>query len=264
MRGEGLDEEIRRARFYKRKLFTELPSGITVSRAGSFEDITDSLKMLSSIYVARGYISPASHGMRLRKWDVSPEMVNYIAKDGNKIVGTQEYISDSAGLGLPADETFPDEVNSLRKMGKVCEFTNYGVLEQYRSTSVTSWLMRACYAHALYTKQEFLVAEVSPSQEEFWRMNLFVKIGSIRGQKSNSKDLTIAMALNMDGCEKRTITKDKERGEKAAFLHEWWYENPFLNQVERDDEFARIGFERDKESFDKLRKLADSDEVIAA
>lgn len=221
----GTDEETRReailAKKIEKRLLKGVTPGITIKRASSYDEILDALKLVYTNYVSAGYIQENHYGLRIRPWDAVPETSDFIALKEGRVVSTIGCVYDSAKIGLPSEKTFPDETAMSRNEGKTCEFTNLAIVNEYKDNGVSGELMRACFAQAHFKKCDFVMAIVSPEHRDFYKINMFKEVGSMRKYHGTIDDKVIAMRLDLREIQQRA--RAKELTEKEAFLDKYWY-----------------------------------------
>lgn len=176
--------------------FGALPSGVKISRAITSQDLEDAYRMVHDGFVEEGYILPRPFGLRIRLFEAMPETATFVARVAGKIVAVTSVAIDSPDLGLPSDEAFRYEIDTLRNAGrKVCEGTNWFIDPDYRRTSIMTELMRCCFAHAVAFGCTDMIADLSPTHKSFYELMAFDIIGSQRNSSFEVEDPVVLVNL---------------------------------------------------------------------
>jgi len=215
--------DTKKARILKRRLLAKLPEGFSIKRAVTLEQLSACQHTIYEQYLARGCIKENHSGLRSRKWDAPGFESTFFISDEDKIIATGGIIEDS-GLGLPADKNFPNELENIRKYGKVCEFTNITVLPEYRRKGLAYHLMRRMFQHAHNKRNKVVIGQVDKEDLElgFYGINMFLAAGEERSDYENPLDSIVLGALPLKGLYQKCLERDRKLGD-AAFLTDFWY-----------------------------------------
>ncbi|MBL8483768.1 MAG: hypothetical protein JNJ60_16355 [Rhodocyclaceae bacterium] len=131
--------------------------------------------LIEKMYSWRGYNMKSG-------LEQNPNRITLNAELNGRIYGTLTVNLDSPA-GLSVDETYREEVNSLRSRGrKVCEFGKFAVEQAVRSKRLIATLMNLLlvYAHRLNGCDDALI-EVNPRHTGFYEKYMgFARFGSER------------------------------------------------------------------------------------
>lgn len=148
-------------------------------RLADHEDHRSSASMLiNRMYSWRGYVAT----------DHIPENPNLItliaSEDHSAAIGTLSLSFDSP-IGLLADETYKDEINVFRSMGKkICEFTKLALSSEIHSKQILASLFHVAFIYAWHIREcNDLLIEVNPRHRRFYERSLGFKQ---RGETRNN------------------------------------------------------------------------------
>ena len=208
---------------------------IRVRRAVSLEDLAAAYQLVHDAFVEKGYISPRPGGIRVRKFETLPEMATFIAEVGRRVVAVMSIVPDSVEFGLPSNEAFSEELDSLRRMGRsVCEITNLAVANEFRRSNAFPELTRACYAQALAWDCDDIFIAISPGHSAFFEEILrFDHFGDSRSYSAEKMDIVEGKRMDLRTIEDRWHQADQELGE-AAFICDYYC------QHNRYHEYVRV------------------------
>ena len=214
-------------------LFGNNAQGARIVRATSLEDLKAAYGLVHDVFVRQGYILPDESGLRIRAFEAAPETATFVAKVEGEVVGVITLVSDSPDLGLPSDGPFGAELDALRGPGrKVCEVTNQVMTDSYRSSSLTTELMRCAFAHALAVGCTDFIGTVSPSHVGFYELLGFEGISEVRSYSERIEDPVAVVWLNVAGLDERFRDMDPD-DEVEAFLKRYYLdENPYHRHVQ--------------------------------
>jgi hypothetical protein len=125
--------------------------------------------------VARRY---AERGLRIvPQPSADPTLATLEAREDGAVVGTLSVRIDGPD-GLSADATFPDELASLRRLGRpMCEFSRLAVECTTPSKTVLAKLFHLAHLYAHRLKgAELLVIEVHPRHAPFYRRGVNAQV----------------------------------------------------------------------------------------
>ena len=142
----------------------------TISRANTYKQKKAARELIGKMYSQRNYKSE-------NLLQESSRLTTFVAYTGSgKLAGTVTVGLDS-GDGLFAEESYQEEVASLRKRnGKVCEFTCLAVAPEIRSRKVLAGLFHVAmlYASRLFDHSG-VIFEVTPQHGQFYEKMLGMK-----------------------------------------------------------------------------------------
>jgi ribosomal protein S18 acetylase RimI-like enzyme len=252
----------RLSKFQSCGLFAKDNTGAKYSRAISASELSEAYRLVYDIFLDMGYILPSQSRMRIRPFETSPNTATFIAKKNGTVIGVFSLIDDSSALGLPSDYSFRSEIDASRDQGKhICEMSNQAISSGFRSSSVSTELMRPLYAHALHIGCTDLICAVTPSSSSvnFFRFIGFTRISE---EKNGSKDIyDPVVIMKLSDVQHRWSAGD------AKFTHNpmdrFWREffvasNPYIEDVPKWILENRIFFSDPIELielFKKCRKL---------
>ena len=241
-------------------LFTELPDGVTITRATTLDDLRDAYHLVHDIFVEEGYIRPFPGGLRMRSFEALPQTATFVAKAGGAVVAVQSLIPDAEYVGMPSDRAFREEIDTLRSDGRqICEAANEAVTPDYRKTSIPTALMRCCFAHAMSVGCTDVVTAVSPGHAKFYGLMGFETISSVRSFSEMLKDPVVVVRFNFDTVRDHVAAADDQDAKDEAILVDYYLnKNPFTEQIASWSEQAEQFFQDDeslRSLFDDLSKL---------
>ena len=180
-------------------LFGDDTLGAKIGRACTLEDLRKAYMLVHDVYLGTGFIEPVTTGMRLRIFEMTPDMATFVATVDGKVVGVLGVVEDTPELGLPSDASFKEELDSLRASGKrLCEITNQAVALEYRKSAVPTELMRCAIAHITAMGFDQAIATVSPSHSSFYDLAGFLEFGSERSYSQKLHDPVVSLSMETD------------------------------------------------------------------
>jgi hypothetical protein len=200
--------------------------GVEITRATTVEDLTRAYRLVHDVYVAQGYIHPDETGIRIRPYEALPNTATFIAKAGKEVVGVTTVVVDSPEFGLPTENAFKAEVNSLRSGDRtICEGTNWLVADSYRNSPVITELMRCSFAHALAMGYTDYLGTVSPGHGKFYKLLGFEQLGDVRSYSRDIEDPVVLVRLDIKVFRER-IDEIEAGGEGVdSFIKSYYVEN---------------------------------------
>lgn len=147
----------------------------TIRAANSLGQRSSASILINRMYAARGY---RCSGLPI---EASTDKITLTACEHDDVMGTITVGFDSLE-GLAVDQLFRDEVDALRRKGRVCEFTKLAMDSLVRSKRVLASLFHVAYifAHRFHRVQRLLI-EVNPRHVRFYeRMLGFEVMGPAR------------------------------------------------------------------------------------
>ncbi|HHH76220.1 MAG TPA: hypothetical protein ENL03_04260, partial [Phycisphaerae bacterium] len=231
--GHVVRKDRRMALLKRAGLFSNDTQGATIVRATTVEDLLAAYKLTHDVFVEQGYINPDVTGIRIRPFEALAETATFVAKGREGIVGVTTVAIDSKDMGLPTDKSFAEELDSLRKDGRIiCEGTNWLVAPSHRSSAVMSELMRCSFAHAVKNGCTDFIGTVSPGHARFYNLLGFETIGSQRSYSDEIDDQVVLVRLDLLGLGERfkDVKPDDEGVE--GFLKKYYIaDNPYHRYI---------------------------------
>ena len=210
-------------------LFGEDTKEARIERACTFDDLRKAYKLVHDVRLSTGSIEPEAGGMRLRVFEMSPDLATFVAKVEGRVIGVLSVSEDTPEFGMPADGPFKVELDCLRARGaRLCEATNLAVAEQYRKSSVPTELMRCAVAHMIKAGYDQAVVAVRPSHNAFYELLGFREIGSERSYSQRFHHPAVAHCLDID---QYRIFSDGLNATEQFIHHFLAFENHFLAYV---------------------------------
>jgi hypothetical protein len=211
------------------------PRGVLeIARASDPEELREAYALVHNVFVREGFIAPMPRGMRLRVYELLPEMCTFVARLNGAIVGVMSVVPDSPDLGLPSDAAFQDELDLLRRArGRLVEITNLAVRDELRSTSVFLELARFITAHVIDQGYTDAFVAVSPKHALFFEGVLrFEPWGKRRVYDARSSDVVQGNRCDIQRFSAELRAVDAQLGARA-FLHAWFFDdNPAFERAE--------------------------------
>ena len=179
-------------------LFGDDTKGALIERAYTVEDLHKAYKLVHDVYLGTGFIEKEISGMRMRIFEMTPDIATFVAKVDGRVVGVLSVLEDTPELGLPSDSAFKEELDGLRAAGnRLCEITNQAVAPEYRKSAVPTELMRCAVAHLTVAGFDRAIASVSPSHGSFYDLAGFREVGSKRTYSQKLHDPVIALGMDI-------------------------------------------------------------------
>lgn len=210
-------------------LFSNDTQGAKVTRATDLEDLTSAYRLVHDVFVQRGYIAACESGLRVRVFEALPETATFVAKAEEQVVGVTSVIIDSPDLGLPSDHAFKAEIDQLRAQGrKVCEGTNWLVVESHRHSAVMTELMRCSFAHATAEGCTDFIGAVSPGHAKFYGLLGFEQLGQQKSYSCEIHDPVVLVRLDLSGLADRFRDIHHGSNQVERFLKSYYVDdNPY-------------------------------------
>ncbi len=103
-----------------------------VGRARTFAELLAAYRLVYECYLERGYIAPSAERIRVTFYNLLPKTATFVLSrrenDDNpsacvrehddRLLGTVSVVIDSPEYGLPLAETFPEQLEELRRRGR--------------------------------------------------------------------------------------------------------------------------------------------------
>jgi hypothetical protein len=91
---------------------------IEVKFASTESEWEQAFALAAARYSASGYESPGANRLRFAPHHALPDTVTLVAKHEGEVAATLSIVMDNRFLGLPMEETYPDEIAGLRREGR--------------------------------------------------------------------------------------------------------------------------------------------------
>jgi hypothetical protein len=174
---------------------------LVIRPALSRAELESAYELVYENYRSRGYISPNSSGLRLTIFNAFPSTITFVGVVHGEVIATVSLIPDTPG-GLPMDEIYHDEVQSLRDEGRrLVEVTMLADrrLSVRRSLAMVLTLMKLVFDYTtLSLKATDLCITVNPHHDKFYHEYLlFTPLGGLRAYPSVSGNPAIARRLDL-------------------------------------------------------------------
>jgi len=181
---------------------TDSNAAVEVRPAADRKELENAYRLVYQSYLHRGYIEPNPHQLRMTLFNAIPETVTFVSLHQKETIATVSLVPDSPA-GLPMDEIYHDEVESLRRKGhRLAEVTMLADrrLEIRRTLPVLLSLMKLVFDYARYVlKLNDLCITINPRHDEFYkRYLLFDDLGELRTYPSVRGNPAVARRLDLD------------------------------------------------------------------
>jgi len=181
---------------------TNSNDAIEVRPAADREELENAYHLVYQSYLRRGYIAPNPRQLRMTLFNAIPETITFVSLHRQEIIATVSLIPDSPA-GLPMDEIYLDEVESLRSKGhRLAEVTMLADrrVEIRRTLPVLLSLMKLVFDYArLVLKLNDLCITINPRHSNFYkRYLLFDNLGQLRTYPTVRDNPAIACRLDLD------------------------------------------------------------------
>ncbi|MBI2270777.1 MAG: hypothetical protein HYU69_10545 [Bacteroidetes bacterium] len=217
--------------------------GFEIKRAFNIKELLNAYRIVHDIFVEQGFIKPYRNGMRIRPFEFSKQIATFIAcAEDNKVQGVLSLVQDSNMLGLPSDGAFFTEISQLRKQNRrIAEVTNQAIVQNHRSTCMTTQLMQTIIAQALLKKNTDLIIAISPSELNFYNeLMTFECISDIKSYSKEINDPVVLMRLDIEQIPKIDSTSNEAQLFAKRYLID---NNPYILKVGQWEEEARFAFD---------------------
>ena len=193
-------------------------------------------------YVTQGYAKPDRLGMRYTLHDALPDTGTFLVSEQGRDAGTVSVYPDSP-LGLPADDSFREEIDILRDGGRqpveVGRLTIRREHTNERCVLTAMFDILSLYSRCILQATD-LVITVNPSHAKFYeRMLLFERIGEEKEMGCVCGAPAVPMRLDL-ALQKDVIRWAKGEGpEPARKLGKTFYKH-FSTRAEELQKVARL------------------------
>jgi hypothetical protein len=217
---------------------------VSIQRATTAKELCNAYQLVHDNYVEKGYIFPQPSGLRMRLYEALPDTATFVAKAGDEIVGVTSLVFDTPGLGLPSDQVFSEEIDTLRQGGvKVAEVTNWAITPAYRRTAVLTELIRCYIAHLMALDCDYAIGAISPGHRAFYELIGYEVIGAERSYSTEINDPVILVRLSLDNLRERfAAVQDDDEDDTATLKNYYLDSNPYHDQIEEWRSTAMTSF----------------------
>lgn len=229
--------------------------GFEIRRVSSLTDLKNAYSTVHDIFVEQGFIRPCPNGMRIRPFELSKQIATFIAcAEGDKVQGVLSLVQDSHTLGLPSDGAFYPEIEKLRIQNRrIAEVTNQAILQNHRTTCITTQLMQTIIAQAMHKKNTDMIIAISPSHSHFYEDLLtFERISDVKSYSKELNDPVVLMRVNLEQIPKAKNFASEGRLFAMNYL---MHNNPYISKVDKWEE--EIKFSYDASFFKEWNSLVD-------
>ena len=178
-----------------------LTDALDLGLATDRDTLEQAFRLVHDQYVARGYMTAAPSGWRLSLHNALPSTKVFVARSGERVVGTVTLIPDSR-LGLPMGEIYGDELQALRESGRrIGEVSALVVDPEYKrmGMAILIRLIRMMVIYAAQTAQlEDLCIAINPHHAALYRKAFdFETIGPVKHYGKVNGAPAVALRLDL-------------------------------------------------------------------
>jgi hypothetical protein len=176
--------------------------GLDFGLATDRDTFEQALRLQHDQYVAQGYMDPHPSGLRLSVHHALPSTCVFVARSGDRVVGTMTLIVDSA-LGLPMDEIYADDLRELRReRSGLTEFSGLALHPDYKRSGVAI-LLRLIRMVVLYAIEVLHLSDVciaiNPRHAAFYRKAFYFRdLGGLKSYGKVNGAPAVALRLDLD------------------------------------------------------------------
>jgi hypothetical protein len=186
--------------------------GVVVKLVETEEEAIAASHLLYRTYLERGLIAAHESRLRVTPHGILPTTHTFVARVGEKYVGTLALIEDGA-LGLPLEQVYPTEVAGFRGANDhVAEVGALGILPSYRRKGIVCLLYRLMREVAAAKNVTRLVVAVHPKAADIYRATLLFETFGPRASYPGLNRSAVAQGLSLD-------LRDLEQRYAATFGH---------------------------------------------
>jgi len=171
----------------------------SIKIAETLDEYMQAFTVLHDVYLASGYLSaPSPLGISFGLHHLLPKSCVFVFKSYLTVLSTMSYIPDTQRFGLPMDDLYKPELDTLRDSGrKVVELGSLATLPQRRMQNLIVFLAKAIFRYAMSTHADDLCIMVNPKHVRFYEsIFLFEPFGEERHyDKVNAP--AVALRVNM-------------------------------------------------------------------
>lgn len=218
--------------FIKKPLL-DCSDGIKIQVADTQELREKSYQLMYETYLDKDYINENPSKLHFTEHDLLQETVVLLAMKDSEVVGTMSIIPDSP-FGLPAEKSYFNELEDLKKNGEICEISALGIKKEERFNS--NILIKLLNAATLYStdilKKSHWVITVNPSHVAFYIKKLLFKV--IGEEKKIDKVLgapAILLLLSLDEVE--SVINNQKKSTNGRLLKHFVSINAGQNFIQK-------------------------------
>ena len=184
-----LRESLASVQHRRAEVVPHLNREILVAPARTRREWQLALELVAANYTESGYEADPTCTARLTPHHALPESVTFIAQQADDVVMTMTMVPDNWVIGLPMEETYPEEIQSLRRQGRRLAETislaasdSLGIRE-FRRTFET--MIRMLMQQHVANGGDTWVIAVNPRHREFYTRAMgFTPVGGRRAYAS--------------------------------------------------------------------------------
>lgn len=195
---------LRYVRFNEEKL-----RDVRIYMAESRADVRAALGLVHEVYAAKGKIKPNAAKLHVTKHNALPSTLIFIAKKGDRVVGTTSLVQDSP-IGLPLDLMHRKSVDEMRAQNlSLCEAVSTVCDEEYRGTGLIFYLYRAMLHTAARANFDRMLMSAQPKGMLIYEeLMVCERFGELAHHPSfNNDHPSGALQLNLKTCEGRAYER---------------------------------------------------------
>lgn len=172
----------------------------SIKIAETRDELEQAFSLVYREYLKLGYIKePNPSEIHLSIYHILPETAVFIFKSYLTVICTLTQIFDSKVFGLPMDDLYHEELNTLRNTNrKLVELSALATPREARWRNVFMYLCQAMYWYAIYQDVNDLCIMVNPKHVDFYKtIFLFEDLGPEK-YYPNVGAPAVALRLNLD------------------------------------------------------------------
>jgi GNAT superfamily N-acetyltransferase len=157
-------------------------------------------RLVHGMYIKRGIIDPDHNNMQFSAYSVLPDTAICVAVRGERVLGTMMLIEDSP-IGLPMEETHPEEIAALRaRGGRIAEVGALAVSPDGRRKGLQIMMINLCMRWASRHRRVSRAAfAVHPRAADFYKTVIFCEpLGPVRPYKTLIQAPSAPLACDLD------------------------------------------------------------------
>lgn len=196
----------------------------SIKIAETLDEYKQAFNLTHETYVGSGYVKASpDHPYHYSAYSLLPETCLFVFKSYLTVIATLTEIFDSPALGLPMDELYKQELDSLRDRSRsVVELSSFVTSKSYRMRNIMVYLCKAMFNYSAMNNVDDICVMVNPKHVKFYtRMFLFEPFGQEKFYEKVQAP-AVALRLDMDGIEER-VREKYSRFEFTEDLHNFFY-----------------------------------------
>ena len=177
--------------------------------AETLDEYRQAFGLAYEAYVKSGYIPPdPGHPYYYSPYSFLPDTCLFVFKSYLTVIASLTEIFDSPALGLPMDDLYKEELDSLRSNNRsIVELSSFVTSHEYRMRNIMVFLSRVMLDYSLMNNVNDICIMVNPKHVRFYTlMFLFEPFGKEKFY-SKVQAPAVALRLNMDDIEGRLRDK---------------------------------------------------------